>query len=115
MSIVLLIKIVQILAVIATIPVVIFIKGRDEQIYQYLQEWHADLMLNVVSTLFMTKLFVIKICGETWTIHTLFEQVVFYAGGVITLFWGAFRIKLLFLEISVKKMEKKLKEKELKS
>lgn len=114
MSIAILIKIFQILFVVAAIPAALFIKHRDLEIYAFLHNEKIDIPLNIISTYFMAKLFVIKICGQTWTIHSIFEQVFFYGGGFITLFWGAFNIKLKLLDIAIKKLDKKLKEKELK-
>lgn len=96
-------QVVKCIGVILAIPIGLMMKDRDQKIYQTLHDLHADLMLNAVSTLFMTKMFFIKICGESWTIHSLFEQVVFYGGGFITLFWGAFRIKLAYLDHKLKK------------
>jgi hypothetical protein len=106
--------IIKVLCAMLSIPIAIIVQKKMEKVYEILHDKHVDKGLDILSILFSGKIFYIKLLlGEHWDLHSIFEQIFFYGGGIVTLFWGAFRIKLQYLEYKEKKLSIRLKQKEI--
>jgi hypothetical protein len=78
------------------------IKGDLKDLNDWLHETHFDSIMDFFSGSFFSFITYSKLMNSGVNIHGIFEAIFFYFGGVASLVWVLFRIKLAILDHKIK-------------
>lgn len=91
--------------VIFVVPFLVYsmlIKGDLTDLNEWLHETHFDSIMDFFSGSFFSFITYSKLMNSGVNIHGIFEGIFFYFGGVASLVWVLFRIKLAILDHKIK-------------
>lgn len=94
--------------VLVSIPLIVCIwifgrSGDDLNLNDWFQESEIDVLMNVFSIFYLSILSASKLKFGNLNIHEIFEGVFFYIGGIGSLIWIAFKLKLAYLDMKIKR------------
>ena len=105
-----------ILGFIITIPFALYslaTQGHDSEIWDWIHEHKLDGVFDSASFGYVSFISALKLNGLDIELHGIFENLFYYFGGIGSLIWVFFRIKLAIIEGNNKSLENKKIQKEI--